>query len=303
MKINKKKLIVIVGPTASGKTKLAIKLAKQLDAEIISADSRQFYREMEIGTAKPSLKELAEVKHHFINNLSVKDTYTAGIFKKEVDLFLKKYFKLNDNIILVGGSGLYIDSIINGMDDLPVVNKKIRDKINLLFKNKGLEFLKDELKRLDPNYYKLVDVNNHRRIIRALEVCYHSNKPYSSFLQKKKKIYKKYDVIVIGLNPSRELLYKNINYRVDLMINKGLVNEVKSLLKFKDLNSLNTVGYKEIFKFLDKKITLEEAVEKVKSNTRKYSKRQITWFKRNKNIIWFKNSDAKIIEYFKKINS
>ena len=229
MNINKKKLIVIVGPTASGKTDLAIDIANYYDCEIISADSRQFYREMNIGTAKPSENQLIDVKHHFINNLSVTDTYTVGDYKDEVNAFLNLYFNSNDYVVMVGGSGLFIDAVINGIDDFPKVPKSLRNKINSAFESKGIEYLKDELKKLDPKYYEIVDLNNHRRIIRALEVCYFSDKPYSSFLNSSKKNTKNYDVIIIGLCPRKDILEIRINNRVDEMINNGLVGYLKKL--------------------------------------------------------------------------
>ena len=295
MNINKKKLIVIVGPTASGKTDLAIDIANYYDCEIISADSRQFYREMNIGTAKPSENQLIDVKHHFINNLSVTDTYTVADYKDEVNAFLNLYFNSNDYVVMVGGSGLFIDAVINGIDDFPKVPKSLRNKINSAFESKWIEYLKDELKKLDPKYYEIVDLNNHRRIIRALEVCYFSDKPYSSFLNSSKKNTKNYDVIIIGLCPRKDILEIRINNRVDEMINNGLVKEVKSLLKYRVLNPLNTVGYKELFEFIDGLISLEDAIELIKLNTRKYSKRQMTWFKKNKNILWFEKNDKPLI--------
>ena len=303
MNINKKKLIAIVGPTASGKTDLAIDIANYYDCEIISADSRQFYQEMNIGTAKPSENQLIDVKHHFINNLSVTDNYTVGDYKDEVNAFLNLYFNTNDYVVMVGGSGLFIDAVINGIDDFPKVPKSLRNKINSDFEKKGIDYLKDELKKLDPKYYKIVDLKNHRRIIRALEVCYFSDKPYSSFLNSSKKKAKKYDEIIIGLNPRKEILEIRINNRVDEMINGGLIKEVKSLLKYRDLNPLNTVGYKELFEFFDGFISLKDAIELIKLNTRKYSKRQMTWFKKNKDILWFEKNDKNLIEKLKKINN
>ena len=303
MNINKKKLIAIVGPTASGKTNLAIDIANYYDCEIISADSRQFYQEMNIGTAKPSENQLIDVKHHFINNLSVTDNYTVGDYKDEVNTFLNLYFNSNDYVVMVGGSGLFIDAVINGIDDFPKVPKSLRNKINSDFETKGIDYLKDELKKLDPKYYEVVDLKNHRRIIRALEVCYFSDKPYSSFLNSSKKKAKKYDVIIIGLNPRKEILEIRINNRVDEMVNGGLVKEVKSLLKYRDLNPLNTVGYKELFQFFDGFISLKDAIELIKLNTRKYSKRQMTWFKKNKDILWFEKNDKHLIERLKKINN
>ena len=303
MNINKKKLIAIVGPTASGKTNLAIDIANYYDCEIISADSRQFYQEMNIGTAKPSENQLIDVKHHFINNLSVTDNYTVGDYKDEVNAFLNLYFNTNDYVVMVGGSGLFIDAVINGIDDFPKVPKSLRNKINSDFEKKGIDYLKDELKKLDPKYYEVVDLKNHRRIIRALEVCYFSDKPYSSFLNSSKKKAKKYDEIIIGLNPRKEILEIRINNRVDEMINGGLIKEVKSLLKYRDLNPLNTVGYKELFEFFDGFISLKDAIELIKLNTRKYSKRQMTWFKKNKDILWFEKNDKNLIEKLKKINN
>ena len=303
MNINKKKLIAIVGPTASGKTNLAIDIANYYDCEIISADSRQFYQEMNIGTAKPSENQLIDVKHHFINNLSVTDNYTVGDYKDEVNTFLNLYFNSNDYVVMVGGSGLFIDAVINGIDDFPKVPKSLRNKINSDFEKKGIDYLKDELKKLDPKYYEIVDLNNHRRIIRALEVCYFSDKPYSSFLNSSKKKIKRYDVIIIGLSPRKDILEIRINNRVDEMVNGGLVKEVKSLLKYRDLNPLNTVGYKELFQFFDGFISLKDAIELIKLNTRKYSKRQMTWFKKNKDILWFEKNDKHLIERLKKINN
>ena len=258
---------------------------------------------MNIGTAKPSENQLIDVKHHFINNLSVTDNYTVGDYKDEVNAFLNLYFNTNDYVVMVGGSGLFIDVVINGIDDFPKVPKSLRNKINSDFEKKGIDYLKDELKKLDPKYYEVVDLKNHRRIIRALEVCYFSDKPYSSFLNSSKKKAKKYDEIIIGLNPRKEILEIRINNRVDEMINGGLIKEVKSLLKYRDLNPLNTVGYKELFEFFDGFISLKDAIELIKLNTRKYSKRQMTWFKKNKDILWFEKNDKNLIEKLKKINN
>ena len=258
---------------------------------------------MNIGTAKPSENQLIDVKHHFINNLSVTDNYTVGDYKDEVNTFLNLYFNSNDYVVMVGGSGLFIDGVINGIDDFPKVPKSLRNKINSDFEKKGIDYLKDELKKLDPKYYEVVDLKNHRRIIRALEVCYFSDKPYSSFLNSSKKKIKRYDVIIIGLSPRKDMLEIRINNRVDEMVNGGLVKEVKSLLKYRDLNPLNTVGYKELFEFFDGFISLKDAIELIKLNTRKYSKRQMTWFKKNKDILWFEKNDKHLIERLKKINN
>jgi len=297
LKINKKKLIVIVGPTASGKTSLSIKLAKKFKCGIISADSRQFYKEMSIGTAKPTNFDLEEAPHFFINNLSVVDSYSVGKFKEEVNKFLEQYYKSNDIIILVGGSGLFIDGVLKGLDDFPKINEKIRNELNLDFDTIGIKNLCERLKVVDPEYYNIVDLNNHRRVIRALEVYYSTKKPYSSFLKRNNSYRTDVNIKFIGINPEREKLNLRIENRVDSMISDGLVEEVKKLYQYKDLNALNTVGYTEIFKHIDGYISLDEAIDLIKSNTRKYSKRQMTWFRKNKEIIWYSDGE----NYFKDI--
>ena len=299
MKINKKKLIVIVGPTASGKTELSIKIAKIYNSEIISADSKQFYKELNIGTAKPIEDELKKVKHHFINIISIKDPFSAGKYAYQVNELLKYYYKSRDTAVLVGGSGLFIDSILYGIDEIPSVPNRIREKLNNLYKKKGVKFLCKELKKIDPKYYESVDKNNHRRLIRALEVYYYKNRPYSSYLSNKKKLRKDLDITIIGIALDRNTLNKRIDDRVDNMIKNGLLIEAKSLYNYRSLNSLNTIGYKEIFKFYDNKLSLDESISLLKSNTRKYSKRQLTWFKKYKNINWI--SQIKKIEEIQKI--
>ncbi len=294
-------LITIVGPTAIGKTSLAIKLARNYKTEIISADSRQFYRELNIGTAKPSNDELSSIKHHLINNISVNDKYDISQFESDARKIIDKLFKTKDYVILVGGSGLYIDTILYGIDKIPNVKESLRKELNEEFQNNGLKNLLAQLKKIDPNSYKNIDLNNHRRIIRALEVSISSKKPYSSFLTDSVK-ESNYNEIIIGLNCDRDKLHSLINKRVDKMIQCGLIEEVKKLVKFKNLNALNTIGYKEIFDYLDNKISLEQSREKIKTNSRRYAKRQLTYFNSNKTINWF-DSQYEITNIIKLIES
>ena len=284
----KKKLITISGQTASGKTNLSIRLAQNLKCSIISCDSRQFYKEMSIGTAVPSKLELSKANHYFIHHKSVKDNYTVGDFQNDALKLIENLFKKDDYIILTGGSGMYMDAIVNGIDTFPKIKLGVRELLNEKYNSKGVLFLKNKLKELDPEYHDIVDVNNHRRLIRALEVCISTGKPYSSFLNKKNKKYD-FESINFCIKVDRELLYKKINYRVDKMISDGLIKEAKTLLKFKDLNSLNTVGYKELFEYFKGNLTKSQAIEKIKQNTRRYAKRQMTWLK-NKNLIWIENN-------------
>lgn len=279
-------LIVVAGPTAIGKTDLGIEIARHYNTEIISADSRQFFREMSIGTAKPSPAELNIVEHHFINSHSIHDEISVGSYEKEALALLENLFKKHPVVVMVGGSGLYINAIINGFDNLPDVKEEIRTQLNQRLITEGITPLQKELQEIDPKYFAEVDINNPQRIIRALEVYYSTGKPFSSYRtgEKKKRPFK---TILIGLNSDREKLYNRINQRVDLMIEKGLLDEVESLYNSRHLNSLNTVGYSEIFDYLDNKISLEQAIENIKQNTRRFAKRQITWFKKTENLKWF----------------
>ena len=296
----KKVLITIVGPTAVGKTDLAIKLANLFNTEIISADSRQFYKELNIGTAKPSKLELESNKHHLINNISINDDYNISQFQNDADKIILDVFSKNKYAILVGGSGLYIDAVLYGIDKIPKVRPSVRKKLNDEFERNGLKSLTAKLTELDPESLKTIDINNPRRVIRALEVTISTKLPYSSFLKTKNK-KSKYNEIIIGLNKDRAQLHDLINTRVDQMIQKGLVKEVRSLIKSRNKNALNTIGYSEIFNYLDNEYTHEMAVEKIKTNSRRYAKRQLTWFNSNKSIRWFNNEYDlnKIVSFIK----
>lgn len=285
-------LITIVGPTAIGKTALSIKLANQFNAEIISCDSRQFFKEMEIGTAVPSKDELASAKHYFIQNKSIFDNYTVGDFEKEALLKLDELFKKDQFAVLVGGSGLYVNAVLKGFDTFPEIHSKIREQIQSDYDSCGLDFLQNKLKETDPDYYQfLLETNpqtlqNPQRLMRFVEVSLGSGKPYSSFLNQK-KVQRDFTSIVIGLEANREELYDRINRRVDLMIAAGLIEEAQKLHKNKNLNALQTVGYRELFDYFDGKTSLEVAIEEIKKNTRRFAKRQMTWFKRSEDIHWF----------------
>ena len=299
----KKVLITIVGPTAVGKTDLAIKLANLFNTEIISADSRQFYKELNIGTAKPSKYELESNKHHLINNISINDDYNISQFQKDADKIILDVFSKNKYAILVGGSGLYIDAVLYGIDKIPKVRPSVRKKLNDEFERNGLKSLTAKLTELDPDSLKTIDINNPRRVIRALEVTISTKLPYSSFLKTKNK-KSKYNEIIIGLNKDRAQLHDLINTRVDQMIQKGLVEEVRSLIKSRNKNALNTIGYSEIFNYLDNEYSHEMAVEKIKTNSRRYAKRQLTWFNSNKSIRWFNNEYDlnEIVSFIKLLN-
>lgn len=280
---------MIAGPTAVGKTGVAIELAKAWNSEIISADSRQFYREMSIGTAKPDENQLNEVKHHFVGHLSVHDYYNVSKFEKEALNLLKSLFQKNDLIFLVGGSGLYIDAVCKGIDDFPDPEPELRKYLKGIYLDEGIARLQEMLLQKDPEYFETVDANNPNRLLRALEVCHTTGKKFSEQRSNTLKP-RDFQIIKIGLNLPRPELFSRIENRVDKMIEKGLLDEVKSLLLFRHLNALNTVGYKEIFDFLDSKITLHQAIMNIKTNTRRYAKRQLTWFNRTDEYTWYEPS-------------
>lgn len=286
----KGKLVVITGPTASGKTSVAIKIAEKTEAQIISADSRQFFKEIPIGTAAPENTELQLVKHHMIGNLSIKDDYNVSKYEVDVLNLLNSELIENKIVVMVGGSGLYIDAVCKGIDVLPDFDPVIREKVKSLFEANGIESLRIKLKELDPIYYSQVDLNNPMRLMRAIEVCIQTGELYSQ-LRKNTVANRSFEVIKIGLQVPRDELIEIINKRVDIMIEKGWIKEAKSMYKYSSLNSLNTVGYKELFDYFDGKYTLSEAIEKIKTNTRRYAKRQMTWFRRDEEIHWFNPND------------
>jgi tRNA dimethylallyltransferase len=279
-------LIVVVGPTAIGKTNIAIEIARRLETEILSCDSRQIFKEMQIGTARPSENQLAEVKHHFIAAISVLDYYNASMFEVAVIDLLDELFKNRKAVVMAGGSGLYVDAVCKGIDDLPTIEPEIRKNLLKRLSFEGIMSLRQELLKIDPEYCRTADIRNPKRILKALEVYYMTNQPYSRFLTKKSKT-RNFKIIKIGLNKDRNELYGMIDQRVDLMMQKGLLEEARSLINYKELNALNTVGYKELFDYLDGKYSLEKAVDLIKRNTRRFAKRQISWFNRDKEIEWF----------------
>ncbi|WPV00244.1 tRNA (adenosine(37)-N6)-dimethylallyltransferase MiaA [Mucilaginibacter sp. cycad4] len=288
-------LIVVAGPTAVGKTAAAIKLAQHFNTAVASADSRQFFREMSIGTAKPDAEELAAAQHYFINSHSITESFSVGDFEKQGLTLLNELFKTHDKVILAGGSGLYIKAICEGFDDLPVADIAVRDKLNRQLEEEGITPLQEKLKQADPDYYAQVDINNPQRIIRALEVFETTGKPFSSY--RNATINKRpFNIIKLALDMQRANLYDRINLRVDLMVKQGLIDEVKSLLPFRDLNALNTVGYSELFDCFDGKITLDEALLLIKQNTRRFAKRQLTWFRKDKSFIWFDAGAPDVID-------
>jgi len=292
-----KTLISVVGPTAIGKTSLAIALANYYNTEIISCDSRQFFKEMKIGTAVPSNEELSQAKHHFIQNISIHDKYSVGDFERDGLSFLDDFFKQHDNCIMVGGSGLYEKAITVGFDSFPDVDPSVREKLNSELEEFGIEKLQQELQEVDPNYYQEVDIQNKQRVIRALEIYRGSGFPFSHF--RNQDLNKRpFNIIKIGLELPREEMYDRINRRVDMMLDEGLLDEAKKLFPLKDLNALQTVGYRELFDYFDHKIDLDFAIEEIKKNTRRFAKRQMTWFKKDEAVNWFSpNDEEKIIEF------
>ncbi len=298
-----KYLITIVGPTAIGKTSLSIELAKYFNTEIISSDSRQFYKELEIGTAVPNSNELSEVKHHFIQNISIHDAYSVGQFEKDAISKLDVLFKNHNHVVMVGGSGLYTNAVLNGLDNFPKVDPSIREDLKKQLNEKGIIPLQEQLKKLDVETYQKIDIDNHQRLIRALEICIGSGKRYSSFLTDISR-QRNFIPIKIGLTADREIIYDRINQRVDIMMNNGLLEETKGLLEYKDLNALQTVGYKELFSYLENEISLEFALEEIKKNTRRFAKRQLTWYRKDDEIKWFdfKENNQQIIQYIESLN-
>ena len=297
-----KHLITIIGPTAIGKTNLAIKIANYFKTEIVSADSRQFYKEMNIGTAKPSTSELNSIKHHLINNKSVNDNYNIYDYEKDALKSIESIFNKNDIAILVGGSGLYINTVLYGLDEIPGISAEVRNSLYLDLELKGIKQLQEKLKLLDPSSYRSIDINNPRRLIRALEVSISTGKSYSSFLKKKKK-KRDFNIIVLGINQERLDLYKKINTRVENMVERGLINEVKELYTLKGLNTLNTIGYSEVFNYIEDKYSLDECINEIKKNTRRYAKRQLTWFKSIDRVEWITPDYTfeKVIAYIKNL--
>ncbi|HUM47405.1 MAG TPA: tRNA (adenosine(37)-N6)-dimethylallyltransferase MiaA [Chitinophagales bacterium] len=282
----KKILVAVVGPTAVGKTKASISIASHFNTEIISADARQFYKEMNIGTAKPSVAEMQQVPHHFISHLSVRDDYSAGDFEKEALAKLEELFLHQDVVVVTGGSGLFVRALLQGLDVFPGVSEHVIADLDRLYKSEGIQALQKLLKEKDPGYYEVVDRNNTQRLLRALAVCMSSGQPYSTF-RKAKPAYRTFVPLLIGLELERKELYHQINERVDRMMQEGFLEEVKTLQSFAQLNPLQTVGYQELFDHIDGKLSLKDAIDLIKQHTRNYAKRQLTWFRKEKDIVWF----------------
>ena len=287
-----KYLITIVGPTAIGKTALSIQIANHFKCDIVSCDSRQFFKEMTIGTAVPNLEELAAAKHHFIQNKSIFENYTVGDYEKEAINCIEELFKTNDYVVLVGGSGLYVNAVLKGFDDFPDIESNVREEVNANYEKLGINYLQEQLKERDPNYFEKTNnenpqtLLNPQRMMRFVEVCVGTGKPYSSYLNQKKN-ERSFTPIIIGLEANRNIMYNRINQRVDIMMNEGLLQEAQVLYTHKELNALQTVGYRELFSYFDKEFSLEFAIEEIKKNTRRFAKRQLTWFKREENTKWF----------------
>lgn len=295
-----KKLIVLTGPTAVGKTAVSLDIAKHFGIPVINADSRQIFKELKIGTARPTEEEMQEVKHYFVGTLGIEDYYSASLYEQQVLELLDKEFQSHDYALLSGGSMMYIDAVCDGIDDIPTIDDNTRALMKQRLKDEGLEALVEELKRLDPEYYEIVDRQNPRRVVHALEICVMTGKTYTSFRKRSKK-ERPFRIIKIGLDRPREELYNRINARVDQMMSDGLLDEVKALYPKKELNALNTVGYKELFDYLDGRWPLEEAVERIKGNTRRYARKQLTWYKKDEQIRWFHPDDKQaIINYISK---
>ena len=296
----KKTLISVVGPTAIGKTKLAIAIAQHFNTDILSADSRQFFKEMCLGTAVPSDEELQSATHHFIQHKSIQESYSVGDFERDAMSSLQQLFKEKDVVILVGGSGLYVDAVAKGLDNFPEIDPKIRQRLNTELQENGITHLQEQLKKLDLPYYNKVDLENPHRLIRALEVCIGSGKPYSSFTNQEKP-KRPFDICTVGITADREIIYNRINQRVDLMLEKGLLEEAKSVYQHKELNALKSVGYKELFKHFDGEWELDFAISEIKKNTRRFAKRQLTWFRKNQDTLWvdFEEKRSEIIQKVK----
>ena len=291
------KLIVITGPTAVGKTELCMELAQWLNVPIINADSRQMFRELKIGTAAPTDKQLQQVRHYFVGNLSISDYYSASMYEQDVNKLLAELFTTSNYALLTGGSMMYIDAVCNGIDDIPTVDETTRQLMKQRLAEEGLEALVEELKQLDPEHYEVVDRHNPRRVVHALEICHMTGKTYTSFRKAEKKQHP-FQIVKIGLNRDRSELYERINLRVDKMIQNGLVEEARNLTSYRHANALNTLGYKELFNYFDGIWSLDEAIERIKGNTRRYARKQLTWFKRDATMRWFHPNDVELIKNY-----
>lgn len=294
MALSDKRLIVITGPTAVGKTDLCLDIAQKLDIPIINADSRQLFKELRIGTAAPTTEQLARVRHFFVGTLHLTDYYSASMYEQDVMSLLDGLFQKSDYALLSGGSMMYIDAVCNGIDDIPTVSNDIRLTLKQRLTKEGLTALVEELRKLDPEHYAIVDRQNPRRVVHALEICHMTGRTYTSFRKAEKK-QRPFTIIKIGLNRDREELYQRINLRVDAMMKEGLLKEVEELREYRELNALNTVGYKELFNYFDGRWPLSEAVERIKGNTRRYARKQLTWFKRDQKMRWFHPNDKQNI--------